>query len=77
MLNKIFWPIAHQLDISPILFAYPLIFATRMTNYLYPGANMFAAMGAANSENLLAVIKNGWLVVAIQFIFFIVILLCV
>ena len=55
-----------------ISFALCMLFATRVTNYAYPGANMFAAMGFAGSENVKAMIKNGLTVTVVQVLFLVV-----
>lgn len=69
MLNQMFTPAALHLQLSMTTFALCMLFATRVTNYAYPGANMFAAMGFAGSENIKAMIKNGLAVTLVQVIF--------
>lgn len=64
------------MQLPMISFALCMIFATRVTNYAYPGANMFAAMGFAGSENVKAMIQNGLTVTAAQVLFLIVYSLC-
>lgn len=59
------------MQLPMITFALAMIFATRVTNYAYPGANMFAAMGFAGSENIKAMIQNGLIVTAVQILFLI------
>lgn len=66
MLNQMFTPAAMHLQLSMTTFALCMLFATRVTNYAYPGANMFAAMGFAGSENIKAMIKNGLTVTLVQ-----------
>ncbi|WP_298626327.1 Na+/H+ antiporter NhaC family protein [uncultured Legionella sp.] len=72
MLHQLFAPIALQLQLPMITFALCMLFATRVTNYVYPGANMFAAMGFAGSENIRAMIQNGLTVTAVQVFFLII-----
>lgn len=71
MLHDLFAPAVLQLQLPIISFAFCMIFATRVTNYAYPGANMFAAMGCAGSENIKAMIQNGLAVTVVQIIFLI------
>lgn len=71
MLHQLFAPAVVQLQLPVITFALCMLFATRVTNYVYPGANMFAAMGFAGSENVRAMIQNGLTVTAVQVLFLI------
>ncbi|KTD22109.1 H gluconate symporter [Legionella lansingensis] len=72
MLHQLFLPSVLQMQLPMITFALCMIFATRVTNYAYPGANMFAAMGFAGSENVKAMIQNGLTVTVVQVLFLIV-----
>lgn len=72
MLYEMFSPGALSMNISMTSFAFSILLATRVTNFAYPGANMFAAMGFANSENVKAMIKNGLAVTLVQIIFLII-----
>lgn len=72
MLSKMFSPIALEMQLSMTTFAFSMLLATRITNFAYPGANMFAAMGFAESENIKAMIKNGLTVTAVQVAFLII-----
>lgn len=72
MLHQLFNPAVIQMQLPMISFALCMLFATRVTNYAYPGANMFAAMGFAGSENVKAMIQNGLVVTAVQVGFLIV-----
>lgn len=69
MLHQLFTPAVIKLQLSMTTFALCMLFATRVTNYAYPGANMFAAMGFAGSENIKAMIKNGLTVTVVQVTF--------
>lgn len=71
MLHEMFSPIAMQMQLSVTTFAFSILLATRVTNFAYPGANMFAAMGFAESENIKAMIKNGLTVTMVQVVFLI------
>lgn len=72
MLHEMFSPIAIQMQLSVTTFAFSMLLATRVTNFAYPGANMFAAMGFAGSENIKAMIKNGLTVTAVQLVFLVI-----
>ena len=72
MLHQLFSSSVLQMQLPMITFALCMIFATRVTNYAYPGANMFAAMGFAGSENVKAMIQNGLAVSAVQVLFLII-----
>ena len=72
MLYEMFSPLAMQMQLSTTTFAFSILLATRITNFAYPGANMFAAMGFAESENIKAMIRNGLTVASIQTLFLIV-----
>jgi TRAP-type transport system large permease protein len=71
MLYELFAPIAIQMKLSMTTFAFSILLATRITNFAYPGANMFAAMGLAESSNIKAMIKNGLSVTLVQTVFLI------
>lgn len=72
MLHQLFSPSVIQMQLPLITFALCMLFATRVTNYAYPGANMFAAMGFAGSENVKAMIQNGLVVTGVQVVFLII-----
>ncbi len=72
MLYEMFSPAVLSLQLPMISFAFSMLLATRVTNFAYPGANMFAAMGFAGSENVKAMIKNGLTVTVVQVIFLII-----
>lgn len=71
MLYLLFNPAVIQMQLPMISFALCMLFATRVTNYAYPGANMFAAMGFAGSSNVKAMIQNGLVLTAVQVLFLI------
>lgn len=76
MLHEMFSPAAIHLQLSVTTFALSMLLATRVTNFAYPGANMFAAMGFAGSENIKAMIKNGLTVTAVQVVFLVIYSIC-
>ncbi|MCX7971222.1 MAG: Na+/H+ antiporter NhaC family protein [Negativicutes bacterium] len=72
MLHEMFSPAALAMQLPVVTFAFSMLLATRITNFAYPGANMFAAMGFAESKNVKAMIRNGLTVAAVQVVFLIV-----
>lgn len=72
MLHEMFSPVALEMNLSIITFAFSMLLATRITNFAIPGANMFAAMGFAESQNVKAMIKNGLTVTAVQILFLVI-----
>lgn len=72
MLHQLFNPAVIQMQLPIVSFALCMLFATRVTNYAYPGANMFAAMGFAGSDNVKAMIQNGLIVTGVQVLFLII-----
>ena len=69
MLYQIFSPTASMMQLSMATFAFTMLLATRITNFVYPGGNMFAAMGFAGSTNIKAMIRNGLFVAMCQIMF--------
>jgi len=59
MLHEMFLPILNQYGVSMLAWSVALVVATRVTNFIYPGANMFSSMGFAESKNVKYMIKNG------------------
>lgn len=66
MLHQMFNGTAIEMGLPVTTFAFSILIATRITNFAYPGANMFAAMGFAESKNIKAMIKNGLAVTLVQ-----------
>jgi Na+/H+ antiporter NhaC len=65
-LNKMFASLLKEYDVSMIAWAVALIVATRVTNFIIPGSNMVAMMGFAQSNNLKAMMRNGYVVALAQ-----------
>lgn len=72
MLSQMFSPVAIEMQLATTTFAFSMLLATRITNFAYPGANMFAAMGFAESDNIKAMIKNGLAVTVVQVAFLVI-----
>jgi H+/gluconate symporter-like permease len=65
-LHKMFSHLLTQYGVSMIAWTVALIVATRITNFIIPGSNMVAMMGFAQSTDLKAMIRNGYVVALAQ-----------
>ncbi|HWR28738.1 MAG TPA: permease [Negativicutes bacterium] len=65
-LNKMFASLLKEYNVSMIAWTVALIVATRVTNFIIPGSNMVAMMGFAQSNNLKAMMRNGYVVALAQ-----------
>lgn len=65
-LNKMFADLLTEYHVIMIAWAVALIVATRVTNFVIPGANMVAMMGFAGSKDLKSMLRNGYVVAAGQ-----------
>lgn len=65
-LNKMFAALLKEYNVSMFAWAVALIVATRVTNFIIPGSNMVAMMGFAQSNNLKAMMRNGYVVALAQ-----------
>ena len=72
MLYSTFSSTAIAMQLSMTTFAFSILLATRITNFAYPGANMFASMGFAESTNIKSMIRNGLTITAVQIVFLII-----
>lgn len=68
-LHEMFLPLLTQYDVHMTAWAVAMVVATRVTNFIYPGANMFSSMGFAESRDVKSMIKNGVVVAMCQTIF--------
>ena len=69
MLHSMFNPLLSKLSVSMLAWSVALIVATRVSNFVYPGANMFSSLGFAETKDLKSMLKNGWVVAACQILF--------
>ena len=46
-----------------------LVVATRVHNFVFPGANMLSSLGFAESDDMRSMLRNGWIVAACQLTF--------
>jgi predicted histidine transporter YuiF (NhaC family) len=72
MLHEMFNPILVKYSVSMLPWAVALVVATRVTNFIYPGGNMVACLGLAESTDIKSALKNGWAVGICQSIFLVV-----
>lgn len=70
--NQLFAPILEVVHMPMELWAVALIAASRITNIIYPSANMIGQMGIARSSNMKSMLQVGWTVTAVTFVFIIV-----
>jgi len=69
MIHDMFAPLINQYGINSIVWAIAIIIATRACNFVHPGANMFSAMGFAQTKDMVSMIKNGWVIAFFQILF--------
>ncbi len=72
MLHSMFEPLLSEAGVSMLAWSVALIVATRVTNFIYPGPNMFSSMGFAETKDVKSMLKNGWVVAICQTIFLII-----
>jgi H+/gluconate symporter-like permease len=72
MLHEMFNPMVTQYGVSMLAWSAALIIATRVTNFIYPGANMVSSLGFAESTDMKSMIKNGVVVAVAQTAFLVV-----
>lgn len=72
LLHEMFNPLLSRYAISMIAWSLALVIATRVNNFVFPGANMVSSLGFAESEDLKSMLRNGWLVASCQLSFLVV-----
>lgn len=65
-LHKMFAELLAQYGVSMVAWGVALVVATRVTNFVIPGANMMAMMGFAGSKDLKSMLRNGYMVAVAQ-----------
>ena len=71
LLHEMFNPLLSRFGISMLAWSLALVVATRVNNFVFPGANMLSSLGFAESDDLKSMIRNGWLVASCQITFLI------
>lgn len=62
VMDSMFGELVKNQGVSMYAWAAALIVGSRVTSLIYPGPNMFGATGFAQSNDIKAVLRNGWLV---------------
>ena len=69
LLHEMFNPLLARYGVSMLAWSLALVVATRVNNFVFPGANMISSLGFAESDDLKSMIGNGWLVASCQLTF--------
>ena len=69
LLNEMFGSLLGRYGVSMLAWALALVVATRVNNFVFPGANMASSLGFAESTDMKSMLRNGWLVGACQLLF--------
>jgi H+/gluconate symporter-like permease len=72
VLHSMFDPLLNKLSVSMLAWSVALVVATRVSNFVYPGANMFSSLGFAETKDIKSMLKNGWVVAACQTLFLVI-----
>ncbi len=71
LLNEMFGTLLGRYNVSMFAWALALVVATRVNNFVFPGANMASSLGFAESVDMKSMLRNGWMVGACQLMFLI------
>lgn len=69
LLHEMFSPLLGRYGVSMLAWSLALVVATRVNNFVFPGANMVSSLGFAESDDMRSMIRNGWTVAACQLTF--------
>lgn len=69
LLHEMFSPLLGRYAVSMLAWSLALVVATRVNNFVFPGANMVSSLGFAESDDMKSMIRNGWVVAACQLTF--------
>jgi hypothetical protein len=69
LLHEMFNPLLAGYAVSMIAWSLALVVATRVHNFVFPGANMVSSLGFAESDDMKSMLRNGWIVAACQLTF--------
>jgi H+/gluconate symporter-like permease len=72
LLHEMFNPLLSRYGVSMLAWSLALVVATRVHNFVFPGANMVSSLGFAESDDMKSLLRNGWLVAACQLTFLII-----
>jgi len=71
LLHEMFGTLLGSHGVSMLAWALALVVATRVNNFVFPGANMASSLGFAESVDMKSMLRNGWTVGACQLTFLI------
>jgi H+/gluconate symporter-like permease len=69
LLHEMFSPLLARYAVSMLAWSLALVVATRVHNFVFPGANMVSSLGFAESTDMKSMLRNGWVVAACQLTF--------
>ncbi len=69
LLHEMFTPLLTGHAVSMLAWSLALVVATRVHNFVFPGANMVSSLGFAESDDMRPMLRNGWIVAACQLTF--------
>ncbi|MRR34071.1 permease [bacterium] len=69
LLHEMFTPLLTGHAVSMLAWSLALVVATRVHNFVFPGANMVSSLGFAESDDMRSMLRNGWIVAACQLTF--------
>ncbi len=69
LLHEMFNPLLARYAVSMLAWSLALVVATRVHNFVFPGANMVSSLGFAASDDMKSMLRNGWTVAACQLAF--------
>ncbi|HTG82938.1 MAG TPA: permease [Geobacteraceae bacterium] len=69
LLHEMFNPLLSRYAVSMFAWSLALVVATRVNNFVFPGANMVSSLGFAASDDMKSMLRNGWTVAACQLTF--------
>lgn len=69
LLHEMFSPLLVTYGVPMLAWSLALVVATRVHNFVFPGANMVSSLGFAESTDMKSMLRNGWIVAACQLTF--------
>ncbi|SNB45593.1 permease [Geobacter sp. DSM 9736] len=72
LLHEMFLPLLSGHGVSMLAWSLALVVATRVHNFVFPGANMASSLGFAQSTDMKAMLRNGWVVGFCQLLFLVI-----
>ena len=69
LLHEMFAPLLTTYAVSMTAWSLALVVATRVHNFIFPGANMVSSLGFAESDDMKSMLRNGWVVALCQLTF--------